>query len=350
LLVAGAGMAGLVATARLRELGARPTLIEKGSRAGGSMLLSSCVIWRHRTLDDARAECPAADPALQRLVVERLDEGIAWLESLGAEPVWEEPGNPRTAGKRFDPGRLTDVLVRAAGEPLLETPFPGAAEQPVVLATGGFPVRLARERGLLVRSNPWSDGAGVAFGRSRGGGLTAGMGEFYGRNMPAPPARIEEGDFVPLAQLYGRFAQVENDEGRRFFEREPSWSETDLVQATADQPGGRAWYLVDTAALTQRVRERSVAEMVEAARASGGTVERRADGRLAVHVMAAVTHTVGGLRVDARARVLDERGEPIDGLHAAGVDAGGFSTGGYASGLAQALVLGLAAAEDIAGC
>jgi hypothetical protein len=38
----------------------------------------------------------------------------------------------------------------------------------------------------------------------------------------------------------------------------------------------------------------------------------------------------------------------VDGLYAAGVDAGGFATGGYASGLAQALVLGLVAAESAA--
>jgi hypothetical protein len=50
---------------------------------------------------------------------------------------------------------------------------------------------------------------------------------------------------------------------------------------------------------------------------------------------------MGGLRVDDRARVVG-----VDGLWAAGVDVGGISTGGYASGLAQALVLGLAAAED----
>jgi hypothetical protein len=31
---------------------------------------------------------------------------------------------------------------------------------------------------------------------------------------------------------------------------------------------------------------------------------------------------------------------------AAGVDVGGIATGGYSSGLAQALVLGLTAAED----
>jgi predicted oxidoreductase len=66
-----------------------------------------------------------------------------------------------------------------------------------------------------------------------------------------------------------------------------------------------------------------------------------------VKVVAAVTHTLGGLRVDERARVLDTDGRPVAGLYAAGVDSGGIATGGYASGLATALVLGLAAAESI---
>jgi NADPH-dependent 2,4-dienoyl-CoA reductase/sulfur reductase-like enzyme len=39
-------MAGLVAAARARELGAEPVVLEKGNRAGGSMLLSSGVVWR----------------------------------------------------------------------------------------------------------------------------------------------------------------------------------------------------------------------------------------------------------------------------------------------------------------
>jgi predicted oxidoreductase len=69
----------------------------------------------------------------------------------------------------------------------------------------------------------------------------------------------------------------------------------------------------------------------------------------AVQVEATITHTIGGLAIDAEARVLDEAGDPIPGLWAAGVDAGGFSGGGYASGLAQALVTGLAAAESAAG-
>ena len=68
----------------------------------------------------------------------------------------------------------------------------------------------------------------------------------------------------------------------------------------------------------------------------------------AVRVAAAITHTIGGLRIDDRARVLGSDGTAVHDLWAAGVDAGGIAAGGYASGLAQALVLGLAAAEDAA--
>jgi fumarate reductase flavoprotein subunit len=62
--VAGAGMAGLVAAARARELGAVVSVTEKGDRPGGSMLLSSCVVWRHTTFDGFRADCPAGEQSL----------------------------------------------------------------------------------------------------------------------------------------------------------------------------------------------------------------------------------------------------------------------------------------------
>src|SRR5690348_1037559 len=110
--VAGAGMAGLVAAARLRELGRDVRVLEKGTRAGGSMLLSSCVPWRHREWEAFRAECPDGDERLQRLVWERLDDGLAWLESLGAVPVWGETRNPLTTGRRYDPRALTMLLAR----------------------------------------------------------------------------------------------------------------------------------------------------------------------------------------------------------------------------------------------
>ena len=342
-------MAGLVCAARARQLGLRPTLLEKGTRPGGSMLLSSCVVWRHREWEDFRAECPGGDEDLQRLVWERLDDALAWLESLGAEPVWRETGNPRTVGKRFDPKALTALL---ADDVRLGTELPADAEPPLVLATGGFGKRLAAEQGLLLRANPWSDGAGLDFARARGAALTPGLDQFYGRALPAPPARVREEDFVRLSQLYGRWARVYAPTGREITPPSVSWSENDLAQAI----GPSAWYVLDDDGLAHEERGRSVAEMIEAARAAGGTVVDPAelpfrtapDARVAVHVAAGVTHTIGGLRVDTRARVLDEQGEAIDGVHAAGVDVGGIATGGYASGLAQALVLGLVAAESLA--
>lgn len=358
-------MAGLVAAARAVELGLDPVLLEKGDRPGGSMLLSSCVIWRHRSFEDFRGECAGGVAELQRLVWERLDDALDWLESLGAPVVASETGNPRTTGRRFDPVGLTQALLAAAGGVYLSAPLSLEQEPPLVIATGGFARSLAERRGLLLRGNRWSEGDGVWYARRRGGVLHGDLDEFYGRNMPAPPARITEDDYVRLAQVYGRHALVVNLEGEEFAHGEPSWSETDLVQATARQPWARAWYVVDARALREPVRERTVAEMVDAAEAAGAEVRRaetleelglrlppseklREAPFAAVLVQAAATHTIGGVLVDERARVLDAAGAAVPGLYAAGADVGGISTGGYASGLAAALVLGRVAAETAA--
>lgn len=347
MIVAGAGMAGLVAAARARQLGAAPVVLEKGDRAGGSMLLSSGVIWRHRTVEELRAECPAGDAVLQGRLVEELDEALEWLESLGIAPVAGETGNPLTVGRRYDPVELTEALVRAAGDVRLSQPFAEAQ----VLATGGFAARLARERRLLLRAAPWSEGDGLEYAVARGAALTAGMDEFYGRAMPAD---VPEQEFVRASQLFAQHALVLDDEGRDL--GDAAWHESDLVQRF---PNGRAWYVIDARALRARVRDRTVADMVDAARGAGGEV-RPADDLpfqlppsaklverpfLAVRVHAAVTHTIGGVRIDEKARVLDEDGAPIQDLYAAGADAGGIFTGGYGSGLAAALVYGRIAAE-----
>jgi fumarate reductase flavoprotein subunit len=328
LIVAGAGMAGLVAAARARELGLEPVVYEKGPRAGGSMLLSSCVIWRHRDLEDFRAECPGGDPALQRLIWERLDDALAWLVARGAPVVWDETRNPLTTGKRFDPYGLALAL---AGDVRLGEPVPVDATGPLVLATGGYPVRLARERGLLVRSNPWSEGDGLALALSRGAQEWR-SDEFYGRALPGA---VQDDDYVAASQLYGRYARRVNDRGEEFFPGEPSWSENDLAQAIARQPGARAWYELDPEALARP----EVAERLPYAQET----EPLPDGGLRVRVYAAVTHTFGGVRIDTEARA-------ADGVWVAGVDAGGVANGGYASGLAQALVLGLVAAESVYAC
>jgi succinate dehydrogenase/fumarate reductase flavoprotein subunit len=242
---------------------------------------------------------------------------------------------------------LTDALARAAGDVRLREPFREAQ----VLATGGFAARLARERRLFLRANEWSEGDGLDYGVARGAGLSAGLEEFYGRALPGA---VDEGEYVSAAQLYARHALALDDEGRDL--GEAAWHESDLVQRF---PGGRAWYVVDQRALRRRVRDRTVAELVEAARAAGGDVRPAEElpfalpespklaepPFVAVRVYAAVTHTIGGLRIDERARVLDDEGRPVAGLLAAGADAGGIFTGGYGSGLAAALVFGRIAAE-----
>ena len=331
MVIAGAGMAGLCAAARARELGAEPVVLEKGSRPGGSMLLSSCVVWRYRTFEDFRAECPDGDEDLQRAVFDGFDEALEWLVSLGPKVVWEDTPNPRTTGKRFDSRSLTDVLVKAAGDVSLEAELP-RDEFPLVLATGGFAVRYAREHGLLVRCNPWSEGDGLDFAQKRGADLAGDLDEFYGRAMPAPPARIREEGYVRLSQLWDGEARVVNENGEEFFPGPPAWHESDLAQAIARQPGGTAWFVVP-AELRDDPR-------VVALREAGGTVFEE-DGELRLHVAAAVTHTQGGIAVDSRARV-----KGVDGLFAAGADVGGISAGGYSSGLAAALVLGRISAES----
>jgi succinate dehydrogenase/fumarate reductase flavoprotein subunit len=337
-------MAGLVAAVRAGELGVDVLLCEKGDRPGGSMLLSSGVVWRYRQWERFRAECPGGDEALQRLVWERLDGDLAWLEAHGAPVVTRETGNPLTTGMRFDPKGLTEALARRVGGLRLLQPVTELSEDvPVVLATGGFQgsqglVRshiTSEASSLVLRAAPWSTGDGLRLAIARGAELSAGLDEFYGRNLAAAP-RIAPEQFVPLAQVYAKHAQVENLRGERYEPR--TWSEIDVVQWTARQPGARARYLVPDEALGEPVRERTVADVIETARAAGAPVERR-NGMTVVEVVAGITTTLGGVRVDEDARA----GEA---LYVAGADAGGISTGGWSSALASALVLGKRAAES----
>ena len=250
---------------------------------------------------------------------------------------------------------------------------------------------------MPVRAHQRSTGDGFLAALERGALASAGLDEFYGRNLPAPPANFPPERFVEVSQLYGRHAVAVNAGGERYADEGADWSETALTRATVHQPGLYAWYVLDAAGLEARVRERIAGEMVEVARSTGGTVieaasleelavelrvlgvprenflhtieeynaaiaaggetspPRTGPARplrdppfVAVKVAPYITHTVGGLAVDAGCRVL--RGEdrrPIPGLYAAGVEVGGVAVGGYASGLASGLVFGRIAAESV---
>ena len=91
----------------------------------------------------------------------------------------------------------------------------------------------------------------------------------------------------------------------------------------------------------------------------GGLTPRRATDRfkpmpilkapfVAIPACAGITYTMGGIRIDADARVLAEDGAPIPGLYAAGAATGGIEGGpaiGYTGGLSKAAVFGFRAAE-----
>jgi fumarate reductase flavoprotein subunit len=433
IIVVGGGLAGLVATLRATQLGARVTLLEKGDRLGGSLTYSSGYIWSYRDLEVFRQEAPGGDPNLQRLILERLEEGLDWLEDLGVTILTREMGNPLTFGARLDPKQTVATLAQrinaSKGRILMGTALEGLLEVPegrvegvrvasgekhlieradaVILASGGFAGNPALvERYILqgpgrmrLRAHPWSTGDGFLAALEAGALASAGLDEFYGRNLPAPPAGFSPEEFVEVSQLYGRYAVAINQSGERFADEAADWSETALTQATARQPGLCAWYILDATGLRRQVRDRTVEEMLTAARHAGATVLRAesleelaaglaergvahenilhglsefndavTDGRggnlspprsdpatpvqvppfVAVEVASTITHTIGGLAVDAGCRVLRRtNGRPLPGLYASGVEVGGVSVGGYTSGLAAALVFGRVSALSV---
>ena len=427
-IIAGGGLAGLTAALRAAELGARVTLLEKGASLGGSFVYSGGYVWSYVDLPTFRREAPGGDASLQRLILERLGSCLTWLEGAGDVLLSRETGNPLTFGARFDPERTVqalvdrieasggEILTYAALETLLEGPAGSVAgvrvsssgethvADAVILASGGFaadPELVGRHiiggpGRVLVRAHPRSTGDGFRAALEKGALASTGLEEFYGRNLPAPPADFPPERFVEVSQLYGRYAVAINARGERYTDEGADWSETALTQATTRQPGLYAWYVLDARGLEGRVRERTAQEMVETARRTGGTVieteslAELADGLaergvpsevflrtieeynaaveagevpspqrsgqaeplrlppfVAVKVAPFITHTVGGLAVDTGCRVLRETdGRPIPGLYAAGVEVGGVSVGGYTSGLASALVFGVTAAES----
>ena len=429
-VVAGAGLAGLVAALRAVQLGARVILLEKGEEPGGSFVYSSGYVWSYLDLPTYRREAPGGDADLQRLILERLEASIGWLEGFGAPVLSRETGNPRTFGACLDPERTVAALaghvVASGGRMLTNTALEGLVDSKgrvrgatavsggerqtfeadaAILASGGFAANpdlvgrhITRGPGRMrLRTHPRSTGDGFLAALEAGALESAGLDEFYGRNLPAPPAEFSPKQFVEVSQLYGRFAVALDTKGQRYADEAADWSETSLTRATARLPGLRAWYILDGAGLQQRVRDREVGEMAETARRVGGTVLRAgsiegladalevrgvhrgnvlrtlgaynaavAEGRggdlspprsepaapvreppfVAVEVAPTITHTIGGLAVDSGCRVLQRQDRrPLPGLYAAGVEVGGVSVGGYTSGLASALVFGTVAAE-----
>ena len=437
-VVAGAGMGGLVAALQAQELGARVLLLEKAGQAGGSVALSGGTVWCARTYDDLRRLVPLGDPELGRVLVDDFSGGVDWLRGTGAalEPLASRPDRTvflmTPAAKDFVAAALARFTGRggvlqvdsAALELTLDSrgavagvvvDAPGGRWQQdtraLILATGGFqasPELRSRYFGpwsdrLVLRSNPNSTGDAFLMATARGAAASRGMSSFYGHLLPAPPASVPRHDFIAYSQYHSEYGVLVNLRGERFTDE--SLGDETSCQAVGRQPEARAVLIFDEETYrSQAVRKggggsracdtfqeskalgapAAVARTVEALageleswgfygqgfratmRQYDDSVRRgvaahlpvpRADKQkplahppfYALAVTPGITFTLGGLRIDADARVIGRGGRAIPGLYAVGADAGGIHNERYAGGLCLGLVFGRRAARHAVG-
>ena len=242
-------MAGLVAAAEARRLGRASRSWSRSSTAPadrcGSRAASS---GGTRTSTRFRAECPGGDETLQRLLFERLDEDLRWLEALGAPARARRDGQPAHHRRPLRPGGAHRALGGAAGGCRLGTRLRRAAARRAARARHG---RLRRRRGSAAPARDPGGRSTRACAPRRAAPAT-GCGSAWPRGharapasarctpapMPAPPARVPAQDFVRLSQLYARHAEV-TQRARREPSGPRTWSEIDVAQWAAP-PAARA--------------------------------------------------------------------------------------------------------------
>ena len=306
-------MAGLSAAARARERGAPRRGLREGGPAGrlrAPVERVRLALPRVRALPRGvpeRRRGPAAGDARGARRGPRLARGArrAAAHPRHRQPAHERRGlRPRRPDRRArrggGPAPAGRAAHRAAGRRPRDPGHRRLRRQPRARARHVTP----HADGLRLRATPHSTRRRAA---PRPGGRRHAVGRDGRvlRPQPARPAgRIGEAEFRGAQQLYARHATVRNARGEAYAVR--TWSEIDVVQWTARQPGARAFYEVADAALDERVRERTVREMIEAAEAAGGPVEHR-DGSTVVEVVPAITTTLGGLAIDRDGRVADGR-------------------------------------------
>jgi len=280
----------------------------------------------------------------------------------------------------------------------------------VILTTGGFqgnPDLTARYFGrwadrLVLRATPHSTGDGLLMGQAIGASTSRAMSSFYGHLIPAPPAIVPTHDFIAYTHYHSEQAILVNQQGERFTDE--SLGDETNCQAVARQAEAVAFILYDeTVYRTFAVRPagggaratdtfyesqalgapaaqaQTLDELAAAlerfgvygpgvlatihefnAAATGGRaahlrIPRRAKANplltppfYALGLTPGITFTLGGLRINTAAQVLDSSHRPIPGLYAAGADAGGIHNEQYAGGLCLGLVFGRRAAKDAA--
>ena len=296
------------------------------------MVLSSGVVWRYREWETFSAECPGGDPALQRVVWDRLDGALAWLESgsAGGGAGDRQPADHRgalrsagpdaRAGERRSPrGAAARAPQRRADDPRHRR-FPGrrrarpSAHHPRAPRAQGEPVE--HRRRPAAGSGP----------RRR---ALPGDGRVLREEPRGRSADRARGLRAARPGLRARHAVVENAaaSASRRATGPTSTSSSGRPDSRARAPG--------TSCRTRRWRSRCATH--------GRAGHRgRPRGRRAGRAPRRRQRGSGRRRDhdDPRRHPGRRAGRVADGLWAAGADVGGISTGGWSSALAAALVLG----------
>lgn len=279
IVVAGAGMAGLVTAVQAQESGAEVILLEKGPTPGGSLALSGGTLWCPRTVDDLRRLVPRGDAELGGVLVEDFPAGVEWLRAQGAKLTPLESLPDRTVylmeqgpgafiahmAERFQAGggellhsiTATELLWDDAGQISgISVRTNGGSRQSiacdrVILTTGGFqanPEMMARYYGrwsdrLVLRSNPRSTGDGWQMAQALNAASSRAMSSFYGHLLPAPPAQVPTHDFIAYTQYHSEQGVLVTLRGERFTDE--SLGDETNAQAVVRQPEALAFLVYD---------------------------------------------------------------------------------------------------------
>jgi len=425
-LVIGAGMAGLTTAARAAELGQSVLVVEKAPDFGGSAVLSGGGLWTLAEPGLARQIDPQCNEALCETLQGGFTEAVDWAERLGAQLLpWVRidavQGFPAICRPidilgylRLCMATITDaggwVITDSTVERLLVdggrvcgAMVDGAdgrvrvLARKVVLATGGYQANAALcdeligpfARGLVLRSNPFSDGGGMRLARGCGAEPAPWTDRFYGHLVASPPPDpFLPADFLRFAQIASPRTILLDRAGRRFVDESRNYYGN--ASAVSRQDGRTALLVCDDAVrqydMTAYAATESIDRFGEAARAGmrvvrADTIEALGAGAAnlgyhgveaaiaaynrelageplamqppraanrqplamapfwAMEVTPAITFPFRGLATDPDGRVLDGTGQAIPGLHAVGADAS-FYRSTYFGGLALGLVFG----------
>jgi len=335
-VVAGAGLAGLVAALTAAEAGARVALVEKGAafggssaRSGGGLIFAGTDLQREAAVEDS-SESLRADlirsgqgraraEVIDAYVDHQLDT-YRWLSGLGlqfslesATTATKEVPRAHLTGRGVATQYLHDCVARTSAVTYLpETParrllrndggrVDGVqvaspqgvrtllVRQGVVLATGGF----ARSVEMLQAFAPqWVDAVKMSGRHNTGDGITmacalgAGLADMpyvaasFGASIAHYPDLTLDPDEEPIL-LYPNYLGgiIVNLEGRRFADEDLQYKV--LSGLCADQPGAAAIQIFDEAVFA-RSDDRAIPWDFQAAHAAGLVIRAESLRELAI--------------------------------------------------------------------